>query len=216
MNAYTQPQSTEPDAAETAAKHKRMLCRLAELGMSLAEIAAEDIAAADTAIDLEPGLAPGTAGYLTPEAAPQPQAERPRRHTRPELILSFTRLSRIVTHAISLHAALQAGAIRPPQGRAAKPPPEPELQPDARRFFLQPALAEIAELNPHLEISLPEAHRALEIHLADPERGADKLCTLLARVCADLGLPPEAQPHDLTQNLFNTLDEDLPPDHPDG
>ncbi len=201
MNAYTQPQPPRHQPSETAAQHMRMLCRLAELGMSLAEIAAEDAAAADP----------------TSEPAPQPHppAERPRTPTRPEHILAFTRVSRIVTAAISLHAALEAG---PKPALRTRSTAEEEPETDYRAQFLEEAFAEVGQLNPHLQISQQDASRALAARLAAPEHGEHGFATLaalFAQVAADIGLPPHLQPGPVYANLFEKLAQELPPEPPD-
>ena len=196
MNAYTQPEATRHQPSETAAQHMRMLCRLAELSMSLAEISAEDAAAADP----------------TPEPTPHPTAERPRTPTRPEHILAFSRLSRIVQASVSLHAALEAGPKRTLHQQA------PGQETDYRQKFVADAFAEIGQLNPDLQISQHEASEALAARLAAPEHEDDSLttlATLFTQVAADIGLPPHTQPGPVHASLFACLAAELPPEPPD-
>ena len=96
MNAYTPTHPNRPAPSQTTAQHMRMLQRLAELGMELAELAAEQAKSAHT------------------DTAPEPH--------QPDPTLAFTRLSRTVTAAIALHTTLQAG----PRQQTPIQPADPE------------------------------------------------------------------------------------------
>ncbi len=186
----------------------RMLCRLAELSMSLAEISAEDAAAAD------PTLEP---------AAPtrHAQPERPRTATRQEHVLAFSRLSRIIHAAVSLHAALEAGPRPVAQARRAAGQAAGQADGQAvdyRHKFVADAFEEVGRLSPDLQICPQETSQALSARLADPEHEDDCLATLaslFARVAADIGLPPHTRPGPIHASLFECLAMELPPEPPD-
>ncbi len=203
MNAYTKP---TPEPSEATALHMRMLRRLAELGMELAELAATDAKA--LAQTPEPAAAhlPDPAPAPHPAAAtPEPNPPTPSRPKDP--ILAFARMGRLVQQAIKLHTALEQGAKIPTN--------LVEHFADPRRSFLQEAITDIANNNPDLTFTTADAYNAIETRLAkDPEEFAT-LRTILNAVVADLGLPPTPQLSACMEGLIASLSGEYETEPPD-
>lgn len=156
--------------AERKARRLAVLCRLSELGMTLAEAAASKAAQDLTETD-------------TPNSPEQP-AKR-----RTDYVLVFTRLANVVRQAIALEDRIDRAAPSPP-GRASRPPPPP----DRRRPMLRDALHKAAAAEPDRA-----ARTALCRHiderieaelLADPAH-AVHVSDILIAICEDLNLHPD-------------------------
>jgi hypothetical protein len=190
---------------ERTARHLRMCRELAELGMQLAQAAAQralrDLQAEPP--QAEPSQVEPSQAEAPPAPPPAPGTEprEPRRTTDPAIL--FTRLAGVVRQAVALEARLTAGPPSPSTPHA----PAPHAPPDPRRETLTRALDFITEKLPDRATLRREAAQRIDQELAQDPAAATHTEDILVNICDDLRITPDFSrfPDNLLQSL-------LPPD----